>query len=262
MKHFIATVILTFSMLYSQAQELLELSSGITLSNSISNNPEPGTIRWTGSDFEGYDGNQWTSLTSASGNNSTNVMSYFIGLPNGIQTLLDAGETLPNIIAAGAQPSDFLGLKYLGGFIFQVNSDGTGLISTDAPYNISYEWGCSGLLVLGAIHEEIGYGQINTDAIIATCPWDATTLHAAAVADLWGPHDFGDWYLPSIEELELMHSILGEGENIANFESGAYWSSTNFSADNAYALIHVTGSGQRISLSKDEEAFVWPIRNF
>ena len=261
MKHFIATVILTFSMLYSQAQELMELSSGITLSNSISNNPESGTIRWTGSDFQGYDGNQWTSLTSASSNNSTNVMSYFIGLPNGIQTLLDAGETVPNVLAAGAQPSDFLGLRYLGGWIFQVNNDGTGLMSTSAPFFNQYEWGCSGLLIIGAIHQEIGYGQMNTAAIIAACPTTPQTLHAAAVADQWDPHNLTDWYLPSIEELELMHSILGAGENIADFELGFYWSSTT-SGHNAYALFHALDQVERRQLSKDQEVHIWPIRNF
>ena len=40
-------------------------SSGVVLGNT--NNATAGTVRWTGTDFEGYNGSQWQSLTSGSG---------------------------------------------------------------------------------------------------------------------------------------------------------------------------------------------------
>lgn len=261
MKLLLTSAILTFSALCVQAQELLELSSGIKIANSISSNPAPGIIRWTGSDFQGFNGNQWTSLTSSNGNN-INVINYFLGLPNGIQTLLDAGDTVPNLIAAGAQPSDFLGLRYLGGFIFQVNTDGTGMMSTNAPFNLQYEWGCKGLPFNGAFATAIGFGQRNTDDILIACPSTHHALNAAAVADRWEAHDLTDWYLPTLGEMELMYSILGGDENIGEFVLGFYWTSTQLNSDVAYALLHSFSEGQIIDINKDIEGFVWPVRNF
>ncbi|MDZ7860777.1 MAG: hypothetical protein U5O15_08990 [Candidatus Krumholzibacteriota bacterium] len=42
--------------------ELLDVAGGIKLGSSTGTNA--GTMRWTGSDFEGYDGGSWQSLTS------------------------------------------------------------------------------------------------------------------------------------------------------------------------------------------------------
>ena len=59
------------------AQEKLELDGAITLKDSESPSPIPGTIRWTGFDFEGYTGSGWKSLTLSS------------MLPTGINTVSD-----------------------------------------------------------------------------------------------------------------------------------------------------------------------------
>jgi len=45
--------------------EKLQINGAILLGNSAGN--VAGTIRWTGSDFEGYDGSAWKSLTTSSG---------------------------------------------------------------------------------------------------------------------------------------------------------------------------------------------------
>ncbi|MDZ7860771.1 MAG: hypothetical protein U5O15_08960 [Candidatus Krumholzibacteriota bacterium] len=44
--------------------ELLDVAGGIKLGSSAGTNA--GTMRWTGTDFEGYDGGSWQSLTSGS----------------------------------------------------------------------------------------------------------------------------------------------------------------------------------------------------
>ena len=46
------------------AQEKLELDGAIVLSDSEALQPQAGTIRWTGNDFEGWNGLFWVSLTS------------------------------------------------------------------------------------------------------------------------------------------------------------------------------------------------------
>jgi hypothetical protein len=45
--------------------ESLEVAGGVKVGNSTNTNA--GTIRWTGTDFEGYDGTEWKSLTSEGG---------------------------------------------------------------------------------------------------------------------------------------------------------------------------------------------------
>ena len=47
---------------YSQ-EEKLEIAGVIQIANSEDPTPDPGTIRWTGNDFEGFNGAKWVSLT-------------------------------------------------------------------------------------------------------------------------------------------------------------------------------------------------------
>ena len=59
---FIATLLLWNITAYSQ-QEKLEIEGAIKIANFEDPTPDPGTIRWTGSDFEGWNGIIWVSLT-------------------------------------------------------------------------------------------------------------------------------------------------------------------------------------------------------
>ncbi len=45
-------------------QEKLEIGGAIVIKNSDDPNPVPGTIRWTGTDFQGWNGTKWVSLVS------------------------------------------------------------------------------------------------------------------------------------------------------------------------------------------------------
>lgn len=51
-----------FTNSYAQT-ELLKVEGGIIIGDNQSASPEAGTIRWTGNDFEGFDGTSWKSLT-------------------------------------------------------------------------------------------------------------------------------------------------------------------------------------------------------
>ena len=46
------------------SQEKVEIEGAIVISNSNAEDPKSGTIRWTGTDFEGWNGIYWVSLTS------------------------------------------------------------------------------------------------------------------------------------------------------------------------------------------------------
>lgn len=65
MKNLLILIILLFSFQNIQAQgEKMEVEGAIIIGNSEDANPAPGTIRWTGTDFEGWNGTCWLSLTS------------------------------------------------------------------------------------------------------------------------------------------------------------------------------------------------------
>lgn len=55
---------LSLSQILVAQSEKLEIEGAINISNNEVPNPEEGTIRWTGQDFEGFNGTVWKSLTT------------------------------------------------------------------------------------------------------------------------------------------------------------------------------------------------------
>ena len=147
-----------------------------------------------------------------------------------------------------------VGDLYQGGIVFQINEDGTGLVSAqvdlgddgspmkfdEKPLDLglvfhAYEWGCYAESVNGADGISIGTGYQNTlDIVNQECVTESGSISAAQAsldAEISG---FSDWYLPSIDELELMYNTIGQGaDNSGNFKDENYWSS---SKNNYYSL--------------------------
>ncbi len=63
MKHLYLIFTLTV-ITHANSQEKLEIDGAIVIKNSEDPSPTPGTIRWTGTDFLGWNGSKWISLTS------------------------------------------------------------------------------------------------------------------------------------------------------------------------------------------------------
>ncbi len=68
MKINLCIFLLLLSLCIGYSQEKLEVEGAIIIENNSDPNPKPGTIRWTGQDFEGYTNTGWKSLTL--GNNT------------------------------------------------------------------------------------------------------------------------------------------------------------------------------------------------
>ena len=183
------------------------------------------------------------------------TIDYFMSLPDGIQILLDSGETPGNILNAGASTEDFIGLNYQGGIIFYMESNGTGLVAATEDQSMGAEWGCFGTDLPGVPNitinppsgpgAEIGDGSTNTSTILSleNCP----TAPAALACDNYMGGGHNDWFLPSIKELDEMYKKIGPGaaganNNIGNFEAWFYWSSSEFSGDNTWVQNFVNGS--------------------
>jgi len=85
-----------------------------------------------------------------------------------------------------------IGAIYQGGYVFRINDDGTGLVAD-----------------LNDLSDLYNYSN------------------AVDVCESLTNGGYDDWYLPSIEELELMYSTIGQGaDNVGNFLNDMYCSST------------------------------------
>jgi len=126
-----------------------------------------------------------------------------------------------------------IGDNYQGGIVFYLDQSGEhGLVASPIDQGSSTPW-CSdtnSYCDVSSTRKEIGYGKQNTKYIISTF---GTGNYAAKLCDESEINSYQDWFLPSKDELELMHTNLylnGLGE----FSEVSYWSSTNKGWGNAF----------------------------
>jgi hypothetical protein len=126
-----------------------------------------------------------------------------------------------------------------GGIVFYVEEGEEGkygLVAALEDLPGTYEWGCYGDIMLGAVQQGIGFGLKNTNEIIFSC--SDRPIAASEVLD-YQSNGFGDWYLPSKDELIEMYNSIGNGStegNLGSFETDNniyYWSSLE--ADDIHA---------------------------
>lgn len=131
----------------------------------------------------------------------------------------------------------FIGESYGGGIVFWVDATGQhGLIAATSDQSTGLQWYNGTNRVTNATGDGVGAGKMNTSVIIAMQTNDNTAGSFAALlcADLLitsGGVDYGDWYLPSVYELNLMFL---QKATIGNFTSNFYWSSTEDNSSNAW----------------------------
>jgi hypothetical protein len=109
----------------------------------------------------------------------------------------------------------------------------------------------------GAIADGIGAGDMNTTLIIAETAGDQATYAAGIAANLVITHsgvDYGDWYLPSKFELNLMWLNLANS-GLGGFASFYYWSSSQSSSN--YAWHQSFGYGSQFD---DGKYFTYRVR--
>jgi len=125
-------------------------------------------------------------------------------------------------------------------------------------------WWSGSPTTVGATGTAIGTGKANTDAIAAVLGSDGSA--AKYCTDLiYGGYD--DWFLPSIDELELIYENLKKGYK-GNYTNYYYWSSTEFSMYDANTYyfygssLNIGASNKANGAADSDRINVRPVRAF
>jgi hypothetical protein len=153
-----------------------------------------------------------------------------------------------------------IGDTYQGGIIFYLDASGChGLIVAPGDHSTSAAWWNGSDMDTRAYGSGLFEGKYNTEMI----NWNqGGDTRAAAICANYGD---GKWYLPSIEELNLMYENIGPGNalglgNIGGFLNSNYWISKEF--DNRKAWYQKFSNGSQYDIFKAYAANVRAVRAF
>jgi len=158
----------------------------------------------------------------------------------------------------------FIGESYGGGIVFYIYDNGQhGLISATADQSTAIQWYNGTNRYTGATGDGLNAGTMNTALIVATQMADNQTGNFAA--KVCSDHsvtvdgvNYGDWYLPSWHELNLLYL---QKNAVGGFVNDAYWSSREAGGDD-FASFQNFSNGFRGSLPKNSFIRVRAIRAF
>ena len=143
-----------------------------------------------------------------------------------------------------------------GGLIFYINpnyeEDGWKYLeAAPSDQHDNIDWWDDYSNPTGATNTSIGAGLSNTNTIIGESNPGNTS--AVGIAYNYSLNGYSDWFLPSIEELNLMRDNLYSHtpDSLGNFEPTGYWSSSEVSGTNAYRRSFTVG----VEESKSKSTF-------
>ena len=171
------------------------------------------------------------------GNNGTNGQGGVTTAGSGIN-VTGAGTVASPYVVSTTNPCGLaIGQTYQGGIIFYLDASGChGLISAPTDQSTSATWYNGNYTVTNAVRDGVGAGKFNTERIIAN---QGVGNYAAQLCANYQGGNYGDWYLPSKYELNLMKQNIGQGNalglgNVGGFVNNFYWSSTQYDNYNAW----------------------------
>jgi len=104
----------------------------------------------------------------------------------------------------------------------------------------------------------VGSGQRNTQLIVASRSGNESAARQCTILNING---YKDWFLPSIDELDLMYKNLKQ-KGLGGFKDGFYWSSSQESSNYYLALTKLFSDGNQYIGYKDYEHNVRAIRAY
>jgi hypothetical protein len=175
-------------------------------------------------------------------------------------TLINNWNTAYNNAAASVH---IIGESYGGGKVFYVYDGGRhGLIASTSDQSAGIQWYNGTEKYTGTTGDGLGAGEMNTAMIVSAQTGDNQNDNFAAkvCADYSvtvGGINYGDWYLPSKYELNL---LFLQKAAVGTFANGDYWSSTELSASNAWTQYFYDGF--QSDYGKNGAGYVRAIRAF
>ena len=140
----------------------------------------------------------------------------------------------------------YIGEEYGGGIIFFIDASGKhGLIVAPADLKPLAKWGFFEKPV-GADGKTMGTGKSNTDKIAKISPMRDIAAILCSNLQLNG---FSDWFLPSIDELNLIYQNL-KVRGLGNLADDEYWSSSETDFNNAWLMNFGTGHPYETTVDK------------
>lgn len=200
--------------------------------------------------------------------------SYFLNIkidPSGGTTYTDMGTTqllsVPYALYAKTAETNtphYIGEGYGGGVVFYVYDNGQhGLIAATSNQSVSVSWNNLINRLTGSTGDGINAGAMNTTMITAILTSiDQTGDFASKVCADYSVNvdgiTYGDWYLPSKYELNLLYL---QRDAVGGFSNELYWSSTEYPGG-SLAWYSDFSTGLQWEDSKDLEMTVRAIRSF
>jgi hypothetical protein len=130
------------------------------------------------------------------------------------------------------------------------------LEAAPASSEFGASWGTYGNNVAGT-STAIGAGRQNTNLIVGVLNQFGESNQAAQRCQALNINGFTDWFLPSLDELNMMHTQIG---HFVGFQNDAYWTSTQ--RDSWTATVMDFWSGSSYGRDKFYSARVRAIRSF
>jgi hypothetical protein len=196
------------------------------------------------------------------GNNGTNGQGGVTTAGSGIN-VTGAGTLASPYLVSTTNPCGLaIGQTYQGGIIFYLDASGChGLISAPTDQSTGIYWYNGSYTVTNAVRDGVGAGKFNTECIIAN---QGVGNYAAQLCANYQGGNYGDWYLPSKYELNLLYLQKHVVGGFANDFYGLYWSSTEGDTNGAWVRSFFLGNqflGDYYKY-KDETYYVRAVRAF
>lgn len=191
---------------------------------------------------------------------------------DGSETKVTAGTNV-TVTGSGTTASPYvvnaktltIGQSYQGGIIFWLDATGQhGLIAATADQNSGIKWYNGKYRYTGTTGDGLYAGAMNTAMIVAAqmADWQTGNFAAKVCADYsvtYGGVTYGDWYLPSKYELNLLYAQKAAVGGFATY----YWSASEYITDILRGVwIQNFSSGVQSYGDKDNTLYVRAIRAF
>jgi hypothetical protein len=213
---------------------------------TLNQNTTGSAVSFTGSLTGDVTGTQGATVVR----NSAVLNKVLTGYVSGAGTVAATDNILQAIQKLnGNNPTHYIGESYGGGIVFYVYDNGQhGLIAATADQSTGINWYAGTYTNTMAFADGVGAGKANTAIIIANHGYGDGTTYAARICNEYsvtvGGVTYGDWYLPSKFELNLLYL---QKNVVGGFADFGYWSSTE--SDNGSACLQLFSSGFQLQHS-------------